>query len=148
MPRLKLIEQPYYKFQHTLTVRVTDLNYGAHLGNDTIVSFLHQARAMMFHELGFTELNLGDEATGIVVADLAVNFLAEGFLHDEITLNAQVGELTRKGLRVFYRLRKGGTLLALAETGIVAFDYRTRQATAWPAPFLAALAQYQGLPVR
>ena len=37
MPRVKLEEQPTYEFNHTLTVRVTDLNYGNHLSNDAVI---------------------------------------------------------------------------------------------------------------
>lgn len=29
--------------RHPLTVRITDMNYGRHLGHDTLVSLLHEA---------------------------------------------------------------------------------------------------------
>ena len=34
--------------RHPLTVRVTDMNYGRHLGHDALVSLLHEARMQAF----------------------------------------------------------------------------------------------------
>jgi hypothetical protein len=44
MPRLKLELPAGFPFRTTLTVRVTDLNYGNHLGNDALLGLLHEAR--------------------------------------------------------------------------------------------------------
>ena len=45
--------------RHPLTVRVTDMNYGRHLGHDTLVSLLHEARIQAFAALGLTEWDMG-----------------------------------------------------------------------------------------
>lgn len=37
--------------RHPLTVRVTDMNYGRHLGHDALVSLLHEARMQAFAAL-------------------------------------------------------------------------------------------------
>ena len=143
MPRIKLQEQPAYEFQHSLTIRVTDLNYGAHLGNDSVVTLIHEARARLMHTLGFREIDLGDGRTGIIIADLAVNFLQEGFMFDELQIDSHIGEISQRSFRIFHRMVKEGQPLALAETGIITFDYTERKVVSIPKGFLAALQAYQ-----
>ena len=139
MSRIKLIEQASYKFQHTLSVRMTDLNYGNHLANQVLVGYLNEARVRLFDQLGCSELDLGDGQTGIILGDLAVNFKIEGLLFDQILIESQIDEISRKSFRLFYRLSKQGQILALAETGIIAFNYQTRKAVPLPSVFLARL---------
>jgi acyl-CoA thioester hydrolase len=127
MPRSRLDEQPFYQFSCTITLQPRDINYGGHLGNDSLVSLIGTARAGMFHSIGLSEGDLGDGKTGVIMADLSVNFKAEAFMFDELQLDTHVGELSKTGFRIFHRLRKGQTIVALAETGMVAFDYGRRK---------------------
>ena len=143
MPRIKLTEQPCYEFHHKLSVRVTDLNYGVHLGNDALVSLIHEARVHLFRALGCSEINLGDDKTGLIMGDLVVNFVQEGFLFDEIVIDSHVGAVSRHGFRIFHRMTKAGQLFALAETGLIAFDYKARRVSPLPEEFLAAVRAYQ-----
>lgn len=143
MPRVKLTEQPHYEFTHTLTVRVTDLNYGAHLANNAVIELIHEARAQLFRTLGFIETNLGDGQTGIIMGDLAVNFKQEGFLFDELTIHSHLGEFSHQSFRLFHKIMRADSILALVETGLVAFDYSARKIAPIPAPFVQALERYQ-----
>ncbi len=143
MPRVKLSEQPHYEFTHRLTVRVTDLNYGAHLANNAVIELIHEARAQLFRALGFVETNLGDGRTGIIMGDLVVNFKQEGFLFDELTIHSHTDEFSRHGFRLFHKITRDDSLLALVETGLVAFDYAERRTTALPAAFLQALENHR-----
>jgi acyl-CoA thioesterase FadM len=146
VPRIKLQEQPFYEFYYEVTVQVRDINYGGHLGNDALVGLIHEARFNLLHRLGLSEKNLGDGQTGIIMADLAVNFKGEGFLLDTLCIESHIGEMsemTLRGFRVFHRVSKDDLLLALAETGIVAFNYRDRKVASIPDAFLQALDEYQ-----
>jgi acyl-CoA thioesterase FadM len=145
MPRVKLEEQPRYEFCYEVTLQVRDINYGGHLGNDALIGLLHEARLNLLRGLGCSEMNLGDSQTGIIIADLAVNYKAEGFMFDRLQIESHIGEISRTGFRVFHRLRRTETLLALAETGLVTFNYNRRQIVPVPENFLAALEQYQNL---
>lgn len=143
MSRVKLEEQPIYEFSHTVTVRVTDLNYGNHLANDAVVGLISEARVHLLRALGLSEFDLGDGRTGIILADLVVNFKAEGFLFDVLRIDCHIGDISRKSFRIFYRLSKEPQLVALAETGIITFNYAERQTVSIPGPFLQAWANYQ-----
>ena len=140
MPRKKVAEQAIYEFQFPLQVRPQDVNYGGHLGNDSIISLVGTARAYLFRNLGFSELDLGDKQTGIIITDLAVNYRAEAFLFDELVIETHVGEIESKRFRMFHRVTRQSTLVALAEVGVVAYSYESRKTAPIPAPFLKALA--------
>jgi len=138
MPRIKLQEQLTYEFRYEVTLQVRDINYRSHLSNDALVGLIHEARINLLDGLGFSEMSLGDSQTGIILADLAINFKAEGFMLDKLCLESHVGEITHHGFRIFHRITKGDKILALAETGIVAFNYADRKIAPIPEAFIQA----------
>ena len=135
MPRVKLQLQRSYEFHYEVTLQVRDINYGGHLGNDALVGLLHEARINLLHNLGLSEMNLGDGQTGIIMADLVVNFLEEGFMLDRLDIDSHIGEMTQRSFRVFHRITKGDKILALAETGLVSFNYAERKIARIPKSF-------------
>lgn len=143
MSRIKLDEQQKYTFRYRITLQPRDINFGGHLGNDSLVTLIGSARADMFRSLGFHEGNLGDERTAIIMSDLVVNYRNEAFMFDEITIETQVDEFRRTGFRIFHRVKKGDAIIALVETGITTFDYGSRKVVPVPAPFLKALAEHR-----
>jgi acyl-CoA thioester hydrolase len=140
MPRIKLTEQEAYEFGFPIQVRPQDVNFAGHLGNDTLVSLVGTARAHVFHSLELSELDLGDRQTGIIITDLVVNYKAEAFMFDDLLIETHVDEFTEKGFRMFHRIRKDLTLIALVETGFVTYNYAARKASCIPDSFLKCLA--------
>ncbi len=136
MPRLKLQPLENYPFETVCRVRVTDLNYGAHLANHALAGLLHQARVELLAQLGFAELNLGDEATGLTMIDLCVQFEAEGFLGDELTIRSAFVEVKGTTFRICNEVRRTDTRIALAETGFAGFDYVKRKPVRLPEAFV------------
>ena len=55
MTRIKIELPETYLFSTEIPVRITDLNYGNHLGNDAILSLLHEARVRFLAYYGWTE---------------------------------------------------------------------------------------------
>ncbi len=101
----------------------------------------------MLKKMGFSELDLGDGKTGIIMADLAVNFLSEGFLFDKIIVESAIGEVGNSGFCVFHHFRRDDESIALAETGIVAFNYGERHVARLPEAFVKAVEKNQGFPL-
>jgi len=115
-------------------VRVTDLNYGNHLGNDAVLGMIHEARVRWLASMGYSELDV--EGVGIIMADCAIVYKAQGFLGEGLTVAVAAGDFSRIGCDLFYLLTKAnGTEVARAKTGIVFFDYRTQAARPVPAGF-------------
>ena len=142
MPRVTLEEQPSYQFRHDLSVRLTDTNLGGHLATEALVGLLQEARAHALRELGFHSLDLGQANVGLVIADLAVSFRQEGAVFDRLAIESHFGDIGRRSFRHYYRVTRDGELLALAETGLVCFDYAAREPAPIPEPFLLALEEH------
>lgn len=117
-----------------IPVRITDINYGNHLGNDAIVSIIQEARVQFLQEYGFTELNVG--GPGLIMTDLAVNFRNESFYGDELTIDIYTGDITRASFRITYEIttkREGKNILvATAQTTMVCFNYQLRKVVSIP----------------
>lgn len=132
MPRSQLVEQPEYTFRHDLTIRATDFNYGGHLGIEAIVGLLHEARARLLQEIGLPSVKFAHGAVGLAIGDLVLNLKQEAFVFEDVCVESQIDELADKSLRLFQRISRNGDLLVLAETGLVAFDYRNRRPVPLP----------------
>jgi acyl-CoA thioesterase FadM len=141
MPRIKLIEQKTYEFRCPIDVQPRDINYGGHLANDTLISIVGSARARMFLSIGLSELNLGDGRTGVAMSDLVVNYKAEAFMFDELLVETHAGEFTRTGFRLFHRVARGTILVALVETGLIAFNYASKKVAPVPRGFMEAISR-------
>jgi len=139
--RIKLIPLDHYQSVFETAVEVTDLNYGNHLGNDALVGIIHRARVHFLHWLGASENNLGDGKTGILLADLIVNYKGESFLFDKLGVESSIGEVRSKGFRMFHRITtEQGRIIALAETGIIAFNYHERKVVRIPESFVSKIS--------
>ena len=133
MTRLHLTYPPTTIFTTNIPVRITDLNYGNHLGNDALVSILHEARVQFLAKYGYTELNI--EGAGIIMADLAVQYKAEAFYGDVLKIEIAVEDFTRVSFDIYYKVSAGDKIIAIAKTGIVCFDYQLKKVVSVPDAF-------------
>lgn len=136
MPRIRLEIPDALPFRTTIPVRITDINYGGHAGNDTILSLIHEARMQYLRQAGYSEMNI--EGIGLIMSDVAIEFKSELFYGDLVIASVGAGELTRVGFELVYKLEKEaqGKLqtVALAKTGMVCFDYSRKKICALPEP--------------
>jgi acyl-CoA thioesterase FadM len=139
MPRVEIELPEAFLFTTELPVRIGDVNYGGHLGNDAVLSIVHEARVRFFARHGWTELDVG--GPGIVLVDAAVIYRAEGVWGMTLRVDLAAADLRTRGLDLLYRLSDVGTgkEIARAKTGLVFFDYRTRKVVHVPDAFRAAL---------
>ena len=121
-------------FSTSLSVRITDLNYGGHLGNDSVLSLLHEARVRFLQHIGLSELDLG--GVGIIMSDAAIQFKSEAFFGEELTIEVAVDDITRVAFDMYYRITNADKIIAIAKTGIVCFDYTLRKVAPVPQLFL------------
>ncbi|WP_027848829.1 acyl-CoA thioesterase [Marinospirillum minutulum] len=124
-------------YSHPVRLRISDINYGNHLGHDTLVSLLHDARCGWLAKHGLTELTVDGKSLGWVVAELVVNYRAEAFYDDELQVELAIGEIGSKGAEIYHRVvGKEGVEVAVAKVGVVFFDYIARKAAAVPENFI------------
>ena len=137
MARVKVALPASFSFAATLPVRITDLNYGAHLGNDALLGLLHEARVQFLAHLGQVEV---DPATrlGFIMVDVAIEYKAEAFHGDVLTIEVAATDPNKYGFDLAYHVKnQHGKEVARAKTGMLCFDYTTRKLRLLPAELAA-----------
>lgn len=134
MPRITIILPEKFSFSCELSVRVSDLNYGGHVGNDAILTLMQEARVLYYRHIGFaSEIQLHG-TVGQIIADAAVVYKSEAFLGDVLVIEIAAGDFTRVGFDLYYRItnRDTGREVSLGKTGVVCFDYNLRKVVSIP----------------
>ena len=135
MSRAKLHMPEQYKFSAELDVRITDLNYANHLGNDSLLSLLHEARVRFLNHYGYSEI--GVEGAGIMMADVVIIYKAQGFYADKLIIDMAIDDIAKKSCDLYYRVRKNDqTILALCKTALVFFDFQSQKPVSVPRCFI------------
>lgn len=132
MARIKIHLPETFSFSTQIPVRISDINYGGHVGNDSILSLIHEARLHFLKSFGYTELEFA--GVGLIMADAAIEFKGEAFYGDVLKAYVAVEEISRIGFELYYKLVKGeeATVVAIAKTGMICFDYAKRKVTTVP----------------
>lgn len=136
MARLQLTfpEDQYY-YTTLLTVRVTDINAANHLGNDSMISMISEARARFLFEYGVAETER--DGTGIIVTDLATAYRAEAHARDQLLFEVGVMDFNKYGGDVIFRVTRprDKCTIALAKQGFVFYNYKTSEVVGMPEEF-------------
>lgn len=143
MTRVKIVlpdQIPLFKSR--ISIRITDLNYGNHLGNDRLLGILHEVRVQWLHSIGLTELNIG--GCGLIMADVMIRYQNEGFYGDVLAITLYAAAIGQSTFDLIYEIkaeRDGKQFsLAVAKTGMVCFDYEIRKMISIPDGFYNHLA--------
>lgn len=126
--------------RHPLTVRVTDMNYGRHLGHDALVSLLHECRSHAFASLGLPEWDM--QGYPSVVVDLAVQYQQEARFPDALVIETAVPTPEGKALTVYQRITKAesGQVVATARVNKLLLDLSSGRPVAIPDALKQTLA--------
>ena len=123
MSRISISLPGRFVFATEIPVRISDVNYGNHLGNDSVLSLLHEARMRFLAQFGYTEAEAG--GVGMLMVDAAVQYVAQSVYADPLRIELATGDWTRSGFDVLYRVsnRDSGREVARAKTGMRFYDY-------------------------
>jgi len=127
MARVSITLAEKFVFSTQLNVRVTDINYGKHLSNDAVLGMMHEARVQFLSSMGYTEMDFG--GYGIIMTDCAVQYKAEAFLGDKLSIEVGVHDFNRYGFDLTYRISRDEDqkVISLGKTGIICFDYEAKK---------------------
>ena len=127
MARVKIVLPSTFLFTTQLPVRINDLNYGAHLGNDALLSILHEARVQFLVSLGAAEFEPASQL-GFIMADVAIEYKGEAFHGDVLHIALATNDPNKYGFDIVYHVKnQAGKEIARAKTGMLGFDYNTRK---------------------
>lgn len=134
MARIRLVLPDLFQFETALPVRITDLNYGGHVGNDTVLSIIHEVRMRFLHSHGYTEMNFA--GVGMIMSDVSIEFKSELFYGDIVQASVSIVEISKVSFDLYYKLEKelNGTRVAVAaaKTGMICYDYGKKKITPVP----------------
>ena len=141
MNRTRITLPASFNFQCLIPVRITDLNYGGHVGNDTVLTIIHEARMQFLAQAGYTEMEFG--GAGMIMADAAIEFKTELFYGDQVMVSVAANEFSKIGFNLYYKLEKksGEKLLrvAIAKTGMICYDYDKKKIVSVPSEVITRL---------
>lgn len=123
-------------FTTELEILIGHINYGKHLGNDAVLSLVHEARIRFLDHLGYTEFDL--EGVSLIMADAAIRFRSEAFHGEVMLLELSVGELSTVGFDLYYNMKNKSTgeVVAEVKTGMICFDYDSKKISRLPGAFI------------
>lgn len=123
-------------FSTKIPVGIRDINYGGHVGNDSLLGILHEARVRWLRASGYTELDV--HGVSLIMADAMLVYKGEAFYGDLLNCDIHVVDVTRAGFDLLYRMdtTRDGVVEPVLEckTGMVCFNYHTRRVAAMPGP--------------
>lgn len=116
-------------FSCALAVRIADINYGNHLGNDAVLSLIHEARMQMLSVWHYTELEAG--GNGLIMSDVMIAYKNEAFYGEQLHIQIFCEAITERSFDLLYKIEtvRNGQLIPIAhaKTGMVCFDYTAKK---------------------
>ena len=95
------------------------------MGNDAVLSLIHEARVQFLAAQGFTELNCA--GVGLIMSDASIEFKKEIFYGDTVTAHVTATNFSSIGFDLYYKLETNGKAAVLAKTGMICYDYEKKK---------------------
>ena len=129
MARIRIDLPEHFIFSTVIPVRITDINYSGHTGNDTILSLVHEIRHQFLASHGYSELDF--EGVGTIMADAGIEYKNELFYGEKVYASVAVAGFSKVSFDLYYKLEKEVNgkkiMVAIVKTGIVCFDYKNKK---------------------
>lgn len=135
MPRTRIDLPDRFVFSTDITTRIYDINYGGHLGHDSVLTLAHEARVRFLAKHGYSEKNI--DGVGLIMGDAAIVYSSEAFYGDVIRISIGIGDHGAPFFELLYLLvnEKSGNEVARVKTSLVFFDYEKRKTARMPEEF-------------
>ena len=114
-------------FETILKLRIYDMNYGGHLGNDSVLSVMHEARVQFLSSLNLSEKDFYGH--GLLMVDSAILYKKQGFYGDSIQIKMSISELSKYGFEITYLIINtiSEQEITRAKTGLVCYNYNLNE---------------------
>ncbi|MCZ2224852.1 MAG: thioesterase family protein [Chitinophagales bacterium] len=134
MQRIKVNLPKNFYFSTVLQVRISDINYGGHVGNDSFLSLIHEARLQFLQHHNYSELNF--ENVGLIMIDVALEFKRELNYGNKVKISVTANNFDEFGFDIFYLLElinnEQTVIAGKAKTGMLCYDYTQKKITPTP----------------
>lgn len=135
MARLKITLPDEFVFSTKIPIRIGDINRGGHLGNESILVIIEEARERFLQSLGFS--NTGTDGVGLIMADVSVMYLRQGRYGQTLEVEIALSNFTTKWFDMVYKVTDAETSLELAraKTLLLFYDYHQQRIIPVPHDF-------------
>jgi acyl-CoA thioester hydrolase len=143
MARIQIELPPKRIFTTEIAVRVSDLNYGGHVGHDSILTLMQEARVTFYRSIGIKDEVSIEGNVGQIITDAGLQYKSESFLGDVLLFHIGLDDFSRYGFDMYYEVvnKTSGKEVARGKTGIVCFDYDRKKVASIPEKFLTKLKE-------
>ena len=135
MARLKITLPDEFIFSTKIPIRIGDINRGGHLGHDSFLVIIEEARERFWQSLGFS--NDGTGGVGLIMADVSVMYLRQGRYGQTLKVEIAITDFTPKWFDIVHKVTDAetGLELARAKTGLLFYDYHQQRIIPVPQDF-------------
>ncbi len=132
MARTKLDLPANFLYETSIKIRISDINYGNHVGHDSLVSVLHEARSCYLKSLNQSELDCFGR--GIILTELTVQYKSEVFYGDILTVAFAPQNVNLRSFELLHLVKNqdSGNEVVRALISFLWFDYTTRKVGSIP----------------
>lgn len=113
-------------FTTTVPVLINHINYGGHLGYDSLLSIIQEARIKWLKSVNkdSSELNIQD-GVGWMVKEVHVNYEAEAFHGDVLEVAISISDASRSSLTLSYEVTNvaSSAVVCTASTPLIFFNF-------------------------
>lgn len=134
-----------FRFSTEIDIRISDINYGGHLGNDRYLSIFQDARLRYLKQFGYSEMDIG-ENTSLIMKQAHIEFKAEAFWDDRLMVSIRIVKIKPIKFMIEYLMVKDDNQAKVVATGyteMVGFDYQSRKVKKLPAKFVQDIQEFE-----
>ena len=139
MARMRIELPDKFIFSTEIVPRISDINYGGHLGHDSVLSLTHEARVRFLKRHNYSEMDI--EGAGLIMSEVGIVYKSETFYGDTVIIKISIGEFGKTHFELIYLLenKQSKKEIARVKTGLVCFDYKNKKTVEIPKPFYKLL---------
>jgi len=141
MARVRIELPATFDFTTTIPIRITDVNYGGHVGNDAILSLIHEVRMQFLNHFHYSEMDFA--GVGMIMSDVSIEFKSEAFYGDVLKAYVTSAQTGKVSFDIYYKITKEKDSkeinIAIAKTGMVCYDYKNKKISAIPEEVITTL---------
>lgn len=123
MARARVSIPRAFSFSTEIPIRISDINYGGHLGHDAILPIAHEARIRFLQSMNYSEGDI--EGSTFIMADAVIEYKSQAFHGQTLVVELHVQDFGSSSCDFVYRItdKQTGVEVARVKTGMVFFDY-------------------------
>jgi acyl-CoA thioester hydrolase len=125
-------------YKKTIPVLVAHLNYGNHLGYDSLLSIIQDARIDWLKLDNMNEIAI-EGSVGFLITDVAVSYKAEAFHGDMLEVSIYITDVAKRSFLTRYKVvnLNSQKVTAFAETKHIFYDFNLKKLALTPEVFVA-----------